>query len=151
MEQNSAFDSFELQLTDQAKSFLKEIGKWAMFLSIVGFIFMGLFVLLALLMFSMGSAMGSIGGAGIGAFGAAGGLVYLIMALIYFFPIRYLYMFASKIKAAFNNSNSQQMTDALENLKSHYKYIGIMMIIVLSFYALAIVIGIVAAIGAASM
>lgn len=138
MENNSPFDSFELQLTDAAKNFLRETGKWATFLSIVGFVFLGLIVLIAIAMFTMGASMAAMMGPGMSAMGAAGGIIYLLIALLYFFPILYLYKFGSNIKQAFANNSSEELTIALENLKSHYKFIGILMIIMLSFYVLSI-------------
>ena len=108
-------------------------------------------VLLALIMFTVGGTMASSIGSSspIGALGAAGGAIigifYLLITLLYFFPIRYLYIFSSKMKKAFEGNDSQEMTDAFENLKSHYKFIGILMIILLSFYALMFFIGLLGA------
>ena len=145
MEHNSSFDSFELQFTPVAQGFLRETAKWARFLSIVGFIFIGLYVLLALMMFAMGGAMdaasenmdgmgrmGMMGAVG----GAAMGVIYLICALIYFFPILYLYRFATNTLSALDSNNTDQLTNGLENLKSHYKFMGILMCIALIFIAL---------------
>lgn len=143
MENNSPFDSFELQLTESAKTFIRETAKWAKFLSILGFISIGFMVLAALAMFVMGGTIASMTSSPIGALGGAmAGILYLLVALLYFFPIRYLYMFSSKMKKAFESNNSQEMTNAFENLKSHYKFIGILMIILLSFYALVFFIAI---------
>jgi hypothetical protein len=148
MEHNSSFDSFELQFTPVAQGFLRETAKWAKFLSIVGFVFIGFYVLIAFVMFAMGGAIGSqagqmegmqgmsgpIGLMGIG--GAAMGVFYLICALLYFFPVLYLYRFASNAKQALLANNTQQLTASFENLKSHYKYIGILMLIMLVFVLL---------------
>ena len=145
MEHNSSFDSFELQFTPVAQGFLRETAKWARFLSIVGFIFIGLYVLLALMMFAMGGAMDAAsenmdGMGGMGMMGAVGGaamgVIYLICALIYFFPILYLYRFASNTLSALDSNNTDQLTNGLENLKSHYKFMGILMCIALIFIAL---------------
>lgn len=145
MEHNSSFDSFELQFTPVAQGFLRETAKWARFLSIVGFIFIGLYVLLALMMFAMGGAMDAAsenmdGMGGMGMMGAVGGaamgVLYLICALIYFFPILYLYRFASNTLSALDSNNTDQLTNGLENLKSHYKFMGILMCIALIFIAL---------------
>ena len=145
MEHNSSFDSFELQFTPVAQGFLRETAKWARFLSIVGFIFICLYVLLALMMFAMGGAMDAAsenmdGMGGMGMMGAVGGaamgVIYLICALIYFFPILYLYRFASNTLSALDSNNTDQLTNGLENLKSHYKFMGILMCIALIFIAL---------------
>ena len=145
MEHNSSFDSFELQFTPVAQGFLRETAKWARFLSIVGFIFIGLYVLLALMMFAMGGGMDAAsenmdGMGGMGMMGAVGGaamgVIYLICALIYFFPILYLYRFATNTLSALDSNNTDQLTNGLENLKSHYKFMGILMCIALIFIAL---------------
>lgn len=49
------------------------------------------------------------------------------------------------IRAGINNNDQEKYTEGVKNLKSHYKFIGIFMIVILSIYALIIVIGIIAA------
>jgi hypothetical protein len=64
-------------------------------------------------------------------------VVYLIVLAVYFFPVLYLYRFSSKIKTALKQENRETLSDAFANLKSHYKFIGVLPIIVMSFYILA--------------
>lgn len=145
MENTSSFDSFELQLNELSKDYLRETAKWAKFLSIVGFVVIGLMVIGAFAMFAMGSALGSMGGMGGGMFAMGGafvGIVYLLIALLYFFPVLYLYKFSSSTLKAFENSNTEQLTDGLKNLKSHYKFVGILTAIFVGLYALIFLIGI---------
>ena len=40
--EKKAFENFELQLNESAKGFLKEAAKWAYFLSILGYIGIGI-------------------------------------------------------------------------------------------------------------
>lgn len=134
----------ELHLTPWAKNFLLETAKWAKFLAIVGFIFLGLFVILA---FSMGAIMSSfseLGGDEFDVFAGMGAgaitVSYLLIALLYFFPTLYLYRFATKTKMALQLSNSEELTDGLENLKSTFKFMGIMTIVVLAIYGLLLLI-----------
>ena len=129
----------ELQLNDSAKGFLKETAKWTYFLSILGFIGIGLIVLLALFAGALFAFIGNLiqethnlGWVG----GSFISVIYLIIAAIYFFPIYYLYNFSSKLKIALKNNDSAILANSFENLKSHYKYIGIASLIILSFYAL---------------
>ncbi len=96
----------------------------------------------------MASAGSMAGSAGMGALG--GGIIsviYVIVALLYFFPIYYLNKFAVNVKRAISSNDSAQMTEAFRFLKSHYKFIGILMIIMLSIYALIFIISIFAGIG----
>jgi uncharacterized membrane protein len=154
-ENKSAFDTFELQFTQQAQGFVRETAKWATFLSIMGFIFIGFMVLGALGMFAMGSTMSSMGaGSPMGAMGMLGGatmgIMFLLFALLYFFPVLYLYKFASNAKEALNSNNTERLTVAFENLKSHYKFVGILTVIGLAFYVLIFIFSIVAGVAAAA-
>lgn len=139
-----SMDNNQFVVTDQAKQFLQEIAKWAKFLSIVGLIGMGLMVLMGLFtsvfMASMGANLPSSSGmpAGMGAFF---GLFYVVIAVIYFFPLYYLLKFANTTKAALRADDSQALTEALGFLKSHYKFIGIFTAILLGLYALILVFG----------
>ncbi|MCR4030985.1 MULTISPECIES: DUF5362 family protein [Flavobacterium] len=139
MEETSAFEKFELQLDSTAKDFVKEIAKWAYFLSILGFIGIGLLLLIAVfagaIFSAMGSTMPGMGAYG-GSFGAAMGAIYFLMAAFYFFPVFYLFKFSSNAKKAFRDNDSEALTTSFGYLKSHYKFIGILMIVLLAIYAL---------------
>lgn len=141
-------EEFEIQLNDSAKGFLKEIAKWSYFLSILGFIGIGFIVLAA---FFAGAFFAFIGNLtqethNLGWIGGSFvSVIYLTIAAIYFFPIYYLYTFSSKLKIALKNNDSEILANAFENLKSHYKYIGIAALIMLSFYALILLVMIVVA------
>ena len=54
------------------------------------------------------------------------------------FPISYLYQFSENTKKAIENNDNNFIRDAFEFLKSHYKFMGILTIILLSFYAIII-------------
>jgi len=153
-ENKSAFDSFELQFTVQAQGFIRETAKWASFLSIIGFIAIGFMVLGALAMFALGSTLGAMGGGAMGAMGMMGGgfagVIFLLMAVLYFFPVMYLFKFASNTKEALNSNNTERLTVAFENLKSHYKFAGILTIIIVAFYALAFIFSIIGAVAGAA-
>lgn len=146
MEEIQITEETKIYLTENSKSFLKETAKWAYFLSIMGFILIALLVLLALLMGTLFAKLVDLGG-GVAALGArSGGLImtiYLLFALIYFFPVYYLYQFASKIKAAFTTDNNEQLNTSFEYLKSHYKFLGIFTLVVTIIYALILVLGII--------
>jgi len=139
MEEISAFEKFELQLDSTAKDFLKETAKWAYFLSIIGFIGIGFLLLFAIfagtIFSTMGSSMPGMGAYG-SSFGAAIGAVYFVMAALYFFPVYYLFKFSSNAKKAFRDNDSVALTESFGYLKSHYKFFGILMIILLAIYAL---------------
>lgn len=143
-------DTLSLLLSGKGFESLNELRKWTKFLSILGFIFLGLLVVLG---FSMGSLMGYLESmtpqASTGMHDmpwAMFGFIYVFMALVYFFPLFYLFKFSSYAKIAIASKKTEDFNIAITYLKSHFKFIGIMTIVVLSFYVLAMVIGVVAAI-----
>ena len=141
MEQASTSPSnlFELQLDHQSVAYLRETAKWGKFLAIVGFIGCALIVLIGIFAGTiMASAFGDLGG-GYGGMGAGMAFVYILLALLYFFPCLYLYRFAVRMQVALNNNDQQSLPAALMNLKSAFKFVGILTIIILALYALAII------------
>jgi hypothetical protein len=148
MEENSIFEKFELHLNETAKDFLKETAKWAYFLSILGYVGIGIMVLFGLfasvIFSSMGNAMAGMGGLG-GSFKVMMSAFYLVMAALYFFPVYYLNKFSTNAKRAFKDNDSEVLTASLGYLKSHYKFIGIMMVSIFVLYALIFVFAIVGA------
>jgi hypothetical protein len=132
-----------MQLEEVAKDYLRESAKWSMFLAILGFIGIGFLALLAIIMTSVMSMAPEIPGP----FGAIKGFIsifYLVFAIIYLFPIYYLYKYADSTKKAVNSGNTQLLTKAFSNLKSHHKFLGIAAIIIIALYiigAIVMVIG----------
>ena len=67
------------------------------------------------------------------------GIIYIVFALFYFFPVYYLYNYAKGTKQAIESGNSDVLTNALVNLKSHHKFLGILTIVMISLYILAFI------------
>jgi hypothetical protein len=150
MEDNLHVQNGENLVIDwRSKEFLKETAKWTKFLAILGFVGIGLMVLGSLVMLFAPSSLMSNGD-----FPFGGKIfmmiLYLAFAVLYYFPISYLYQFSENTKKAIENNDNNAIRDAFEFLKSHYKFMGILTIILLSFYAIIIFIGIIGA-GAAAM
>lgn len=145
MEDNLHVENGENLVIDwRSKEFLKETAKWTKFLAILGFVGIGLMVLGSLVMLFAPSSLMSNGD-----FPFGGKifmmLLYLAFAVLYYFPISYLYQFSENTKKAIENNDNNAIRDAFEFLKSHYKFMGILTIILLSFYAIMIFIGLIAA------
>lgn len=139
----------EIRLNNEAKAVLKEASKWASFLAVLGFIGIGFIVLMALFAGTIFSALPSSGyGSVLGGIGFT--IAYLLVALLYFFPVMYLYKFAKNTKIGLLRDDEKVLTEAFTNLKSHYKFIGVLTIVMLSFYAIIFLIAIVSGVAAAS-
>lgn len=141
MEQNDA-NIFDTGLNETAKAHLLETTRWTKFLAIIGFIFTGLFILIALGVMTMGSMFSSYSGMGsLGAgLGVGVGFVYLIIAVIYLYPVYALFKFSSSMKRGINTGSQDLITDAFRYQKNMYRFIGIMMIIVIAIYLLAFIV-----------
>ena len=141
---NFANTSSSGSLSNEAKAYLGETAKWAKFIAIVNFVFIGFTVLGSL---SIGTVLSSMpefaDNPNFAMF--SGGMVafiYLVFAVIWFIPTLYSYQFATKTQRALRLNDEPMMTEALGKLKSHYKFWGIFMAIIVGFYALMFVFGI---------
>ena len=152
MEENQNPSLFGLSIDPAAKAQLSEAARWARFLSIVGFIVIGLIVLIGIFAGSLISSMMSsgvgnnpVGGAASGIWGSFLIIVYILVAALYFFPCLFLYRFATKMKVALASDDQESLNTSFQNLKKLLRFIGILTIIVLAFYAIALVFGLLGA------
>lgn len=123
-------------ITAQSRTFLLEASKWANFLAIVGFVMLGIGTISLLFLMGFSARLGTIGPGQI--------ILSLAMLALCFFPTYYLFNFGKKIKTGINNSAQNDVDDSFMNLKSMFKFMGVMMIVVLSIYAIAFIITLVA-------
>lgn len=145
---------FSLSVDPVTKVHLSEAARWARFLAIMGFIFLGLMVIggiiaglvMATSMSQFDNEYGSSGaGFMMGSFGAGMAVVYIILAVLYFFPCLFLFRFATKTKRALAANDQTDLNLGLQNLKSMFRYMGILTIIILAFYAIAFIFGLLGA------
>ena len=132
----------KLIVTEEMRSYIYEIAKWASFLAIVGFAFAGITILSA---FTIGAVMNSNPQllAMANTMGAAAGVVFTVMFLILAFAIFYpsllMFKYATKAKIGVLYGDQASLDEAMSKLKSLFKYWGIITIIYLGFYALMII------------
>ena len=89
-----------LELTNESKFYLKETAKWAKFLSILGFVFMGLMVIAGIFIGSFMSKMTNFSSFAMPFPSSLLSIMYIVIAVLYFMPCYYLYQFAVKTKTA---------------------------------------------------
>ena len=148
MEPGQNLLSAELQVDTIAATHLKETAMWAKLLAVVGLV---LSVLIAIVGLFAGTMMATMtknlgGDSSINALGS--GMVtilYLIIGGVYFFLSLFLLRFSVKMKLALLTTDQDNFNASLFNLKLVYRTMGIIMVIYLSFLALALVVGIGAA------
>ena len=141
MESTTQNNLFDLQVDHLGVGYLRDAAYWAKFLAIAGFIFCGLFVVVAVLVLSLLSSLfnsvGASGTAGIGAVPIA--FVYVGIAVLNFFPCLYLYNFAVKMQVALRSNDQEQLNTAFRNMRAFYRFVGVMMIIALGVFLLGII------------
>jgi hypothetical protein len=88
----------------------------------------------------MSSMMSSAGG-GMGSMFGGGFItvLYLVFAALYFFPCLYLFKFASQMQDALRNHEQAKLQGSFKNLKSLFRFVGILTIIILAFYILLVI------------
>jgi hypothetical protein len=141
---------FELQIDQQSISYLGETAKWAKFLSIVGFILCGFMLIAAIFAGTVLATLSQMGGgysAGtfMNGFGGILAFVYIVLALLYFFPCLYLFKFSGKMQFALRNNDQTTLNTSFGHLKSCFKFVGILTIVFLGIYLLVFIGGIMAA------
>ncbi|KAF2332824.1 hypothetical protein [Flavobacterium ginsenosidimutans] len=145
MEEKSIFEKFEMQFDESAKGFLKEAAKWANVLSIIGFVGIGFMGLAAISGFLSSKITTLRVGPLNGITGKDIALIYVILIVVYFFPVYYLNKFAVNVKKAFRENDSSMLTKSFKNLKSHFKYIAVFTISFIVLYVSIIIIVIIIA------
>lgn len=144
-------DAETLALTPRSINYLKTAKKWALFLAIVGFIGVAFLLLAGIFMgfifnfapipndFPISSSFISIGIS----------IAYIVMAIIYFFPVWFLYKFSRRVGDAIEIKDKEILAKAFRDLKNCLTSYGILIIIGIIMYGIMVVISIFTALGAA--
>jgi hypothetical protein len=133
----------DVVMSSEIKGYLHETGKWGKFLAVVGFVFTGLVCLGAVTFGLFAGVLGSMvpmaTEAYVGLVGLGIAFLYLGVALLYFFPSWYLYRFSTNMMAAVRNDNVENFTTGFKNLKSLYRFFGIMMLVIFCLYPVLLI------------
>lgn len=129
-----------IQLTATDLSNLRTAGKWGRFIAIVTLVSIGLMVLVMLFFGGTLLATASPEMAGLGAVGTTMILlIYGAMFALYIYPTVMLYKFSTNVIRAADSGNAVAASDAFASLKRMFKFMGILIAIVLGLYALMFV------------
>lgn len=127
-----------LTLSETTLHHIDVVRKWSLFFSVLGFIFIGLLGLGFMLML-MGSALASMYSGLAGGMIVTMAIVYLVIIVVYFFPVYYLFKFSDTIKRALATRNQAEAEVGFSYLMKHFRYVGIMTIVILSLYLIALI------------
>jgi hypothetical protein len=140
-------------LTETMLRYLTEASPWLRFIGVLGYIFCGLILLMGILGTAGASA---ITAATLGAEAASSIptwlflLIYLPIAVLFFFPAHFTFNFGQKIRNYKFSNSTEDLETAFKNNKSLWKFYGIICIIYLAFIPVSILIMIIMGIMAAA-
>jgi len=146
MEQNELVPQNEpVIINREITGFLKETCKWGKFLAIIGYIGIGILLLAGLFLITGSDelALEEYNNVPTNILG----IVYLVIAFLYYFPVNYLYRFSAETRKGIDENNEERITLGFKNLKSIFHFMGILTIVMLGIYGLALLVMIAAGIG----
>lgn len=128
---------------------------WVRLLSVISFIASGFMLLGAGSLVLMGTvssiaASGRTGSALPASFGIAIAIAYAVFALIYLYPGVKLWKYANSIARLMHTQSEVDLVDALDQQRGFWKFIGIMVAIIIGLYIVAMVLMVVGVAGMAA-
>ena len=120
-----------LEINNESILQLKQTRKWTALLSILGFVFLTVIVLISVV------ALVNMNGVGDNQRQLLTVVPLILMGVIYFFPIYYLWKFSKHSKEAIANNDTLKLSSALRYLKSHYKFMAILILVIVIGYLVA--------------
>jgi membrane protein YqaA with SNARE-associated domain len=123
------------QVSDLAVEALRQTRPWVVFLSVMSFIGCGFMLLAGVGMMVVGAFTPSSSPVPT----AVLGLIYIPMAFLYIYPALKLWAFGGAITRLTASRSSADLEAALSQQKSFWKFLGIVTIVLMALYGVAIV------------
>jgi hypothetical protein len=129
----------KIEIDVETLSHLNTTRKWAMFVAIIGFIFLGLVIVMGAIAGTFLTTFSS-GEKGLGIPESLMFIPFLLIALICLFPILFLFRFSKHALHAIQTLDKLSFNKAIKNLKYYFAYIGIIIIVIFSFYIIVLIV-----------
>ncbi|MBO4849693.1 MAG: hypothetical protein J5529_02190 [Prevotella sp.] len=128
-------------VSNRAKNTLASISKWVKFLAILGIIGCAFLIIVGIGAMLFGGLIGSkLGGGEVEAvLGASTGLIYIILGIIYIYPLIKMLNYANKMKTAIMSDSQIKYEQALANFNTAVKFWGVLAIIGLIIWGLILI------------
>jgi Family of unknown function (DUF5362) len=127
---------------------LKRTKPWVRFIGVMMWIAIGFMMLASVLMILGGSAMGAAmekaNPAMPAGFMAGIGALYVLIAFLYIYPTIKIWKYGTSIGKLTQSGSNADLENALDQQRAFWKFVGIMMIIMIVVYIVAFVVMIVA-------
>jgi|GEM_PF-269184 len=132
----------QLEFNEEIRRYLDFTTRWGKFLAILGFIGTGFIFLAGIIFLTFGSTMNE--------FSSTPefppfvnplvGVIYLLMAVLYFFPCLYLFNFSNEVSKGLEMDNQEAFNFGFRNLKSLFKFMGIVSIVCIGLFIIMFII-----------
>ncbi|HJS55228.1 MAG TPA: DUF5362 family protein [Chitinophagaceae bacterium] len=152
MEPGQNASLFEFGIDTNARVHLSEAARWAKFLAVFGMIMCGVLVIIGVFAGTIFSSISnpygneyknpSVFGNGLIVFMI---VLYVGIAVLYFFPCLFLLRFANHMRNALNTNDQHTLNSSFQNLKIMFRYMGMLTIVVIALYILAFLFGVMGA------
>ncbi len=149
MEPRSSSSLFSLNIDPVTKTHLGETARWARFLAILGMAVLALGLIVSLMgatmftrFFGFPTGIEDESNAALGAVRIGMVIGTLIVSAIFFFPLLFLLRFANAMKRAIAANDQLRLNVAFQNLKVYFRYLGILVIILVVLYGIIIAIAV---------
>jgi hypothetical protein len=131
-------DESKIEIGSETLNSLNATRKWTMFLSVLGFIFLGLMIVAGLATSFFLTTFKSQE-ANLGIPESLMIIIFIVIGAIYFFPVFFLFRFSRNTRDAIQKLDRQKLSKGFRNLRLYFTYIGIMVIVVLSIYLMILI------------
>ncbi len=137
-------DIFKLEIDQDARNNFIDMARWTKFLSVFGFVILGLLMAMGLFFGLYINKFAEMYGSAspVAALGMIGPIVIILMFVlvisIYIYPIYALLKFSSGIRNAMISENKELFNRSVKHLRNMFRYMGIVLIISLGLYGIQI-------------
>jgi hypothetical protein len=129
----------KMEIGPEILNSLNSTRKLTTFLSVLGFIFLGLLIVAGLVA-SLFLTTFKTKEANLGIPESVMIIIFIVFGAIYFFPVFFLFRFSRNTRDGIQNLDRQKLEKGFNNLKLYFSYIGIMVIVVLTVYVVALLV-----------
>ncbi|MBN2616641.1 MAG: hypothetical protein JXR71_13190 [Bacteroidales bacterium] len=136
--QDDTKETSRIYLDQQALVHLNETRNWTLFLAIMGFIAIGLLILAGIIVSLVFNTMKTPAMPGF--FGVLYPVLFIVLGVLYFFPAYFLMQFSKFSSMTLRERSTELFSKAMKYLKYYYRYTGILVIVVISFYLIFFVV-----------
>lgn len=125
-----------IRLLEESKMYVSSIGKWLKFFAVFSCICIFFLLMCTILMIALGSHIPMFhGGKSLRWFN----LIYIVLALLYIWPILYMFRSSAAAKSAVESNDNVQIVEFLKNNKLYWKFCGILTIVLFAVYIVFII------------